>query len=165
MSIGVFTKEVIYNLFHKPATEKYPFVTREYGERTRGHIENDMNACVLCGMCMMRCPSHAIKVDRNAYTWSINPFSCVQCSYCVEGCPKKCLSMKNTYTTPDTAKNTVTLKYSDERIRAEEEKKKEMIAKAMAAKKAAAEKAAAAAKTAAETPKAAAGTAGTTEKG
>lgn len=147
MSLGVFTKEVLHNLFSRPATEKYPFVPREYDERTRGHIQNNMDLCVLCGMCMNKCPSHAIKVDRNAYTWSINPYSCIQCGYCVENCPKKCLSMEKTYTTPDTQKNAVTLKYTDERIKAEEEKKKALIEKAMAAKKLAAEKAQAASKT------------------
>lgn len=145
MSFAQFSKTAIYNLFHKPVTEKYPFVLKEYYERTRGHIENDMTKCVLCGLCMMRCPSHAITVTKNTYTWQINPFSCVQCNYCVEGCPKQCLSMKNTYTQPDTKKTPVVLRYSEERIAEEEAKRKAMIEKAMAAKKAAEAKKAAAA--------------------
>ena len=149
MSLAQFSKTAIRNLFHKPVTEKYPFVPKEYGERTRGHIENDISKCVLCGLCMTRCPSHAITVNKAAYTWQINPFSCVQCNYCVEGCPKKSLTMKNTYTEPDTQKTSIVLKYSAERIAEEEEKRKAMIEKAMAAKKAAeAKKAAAAQETA-----------------
>ena len=104
MSLLTFTKTELRNLFSKPATRLYPQQPREYPERTRGHIENDIDACIFCGLCSRRCPTGAITVDRAARTWSIRRFSCIQCGYCVEGCPKKCLSMNQSYTQPGAEK-------------------------------------------------------------
>ena len=39
------------NLFSKPATESFPAGEREYTDRYRGHIENDIEKCILCGNC------------------------------------------------------------------------------------------------------------------
>lgn len=100
MKLVTFAKTELRNLFSKPATRPYPLQPREYAERTRGHIENDINSCIFCTLCAKRCPTGTITVDRNARTWAINPYGCIQCGYCVEGCPKKCLSMKQTYTQP-----------------------------------------------------------------
>ena len=72
------------NLFSKPATESFPAGEREYTDRYRGHIENDIEKCILCGNCQRNCPSSAIKVSKADFTWEIHPFSCVQCSKCVE---------------------------------------------------------------------------------
>lgn len=104
MSLVNFTKTELKNLFRKPATEKYPKGPATYKEGTRGHIVNNMDACVLCGVCQMRCPTRAITVDRKGQTWSIKPFSCIQCRRCVDNCPKKSLSMAKEYTEPDSQK-------------------------------------------------------------
>ncbi len=138
------------NLFRKPATVTYPAAERVYPERYRGHIENDISKCILCGMCMRGCPSGAITVSRTDYTWELRPFSCVQCSNCVEVCPAKCLSMKTGYTEPGEEKISITHRYSEEQISKEKEKQKAIAAKAAAVKAAAAAKA--------EAAKAAAGT-------
>ena len=90
------------NMLKKPATAEYPGKERVYPERYRGHVENDISRCILCGMCMRGCPSGAISVSRPDYTWQIHPFSCVQCNNCVEVCPVKCLSMNPGYTEPGT---------------------------------------------------------------
>jgi formate hydrogenlyase subunit 6/NADH:ubiquinone oxidoreductase subunit I len=95
---------VMDSLFKKPATLMYPVAQREWQERTRGHIEIDMDACILCGICMRKCPTGAIAVDRAAKSWSIQRMQCIQCSCCVELCPKKCLLNRNSYTAPDTRK-------------------------------------------------------------
>lgn len=100
MNIMIFAKTVLRNLFSKPATRPYPAVPRKYPERTRGHIEIDIDSCVFCGLCSKRCPSGAITVDRAAKSWSIDRFGCVQCGYCVESCNKHSLSMKQAYTEP-----------------------------------------------------------------
>lgn len=100
-----FTGTVLKNLFSKPATTSYPATPREYPERSRGHVENQIADCIFCGLCMRSCPPGAIKVDRNAGTWSINRFDCVQCGYCTEKCPKKCLHMVPGYQQPADAKS------------------------------------------------------------
>lgn len=100
-----FTGTVLKNLFSKPATTKYPAVPKEYPERTRGHVEIDIENCILCGMCMRSCPPRAIQVDRAGSKWSIERFDCIQCGYCVEKCPKKCLKIVPGYTEPQQKKS------------------------------------------------------------
>ncbi|MCR5094095.1 MAG: 4Fe-4S binding protein [Lachnospiraceae bacterium] len=138
------------NLFSRPATRK---AEKKYPENTRGHVVNDMDLCVFCGACMMRCPAGAITVDRNGKTWTIRPMSCIQCRACVDNCPKKCLSMERRFTEPGPDKLTITCHQTEKARLAEEAMKKAAAEKAAAAKaaKEAAEKAAAE-KAAAEKP-------------
>ena len=72
----------------------------EYPKRSRGHIEIDIDDCILCGLCSRSCPSGALTVDRVAGKWNIDRFDCVQCGYCVEKCPKSCLSIVPGYQEP-----------------------------------------------------------------
>ncbi len=104
MSLVNFIKTELKNLASAPATEKYPDGPPTYKEVTRGHVVNDMDLCVLCGVCQMRCPTKAITVDKKVQTWSIRPFSCIQCRRCVDNCPKKSLSIAREYTEPDVIK-------------------------------------------------------------
>ena len=108
MKLLTFAKTELHNLFSKPATRLYPQEPRVYPERTRGHVENDMDVCVFCGLCSKKCPTGAIIVDRAAKSWSIKRFSCIQCGYCVASCPKKCISMRPDYTQPAGEKSTET---------------------------------------------------------
>lgn len=104
-----FTGTALKNLFSSPVTTKYPEEPKEYPERTRGHVENDIDQCILCGMCMRKCPPGAIKVDRAKGTWSIERFDCIQCGYCTECCPKKCLKMVPGYQKPEETKHEETI--------------------------------------------------------
>lgn len=100
MSIMDFTATALKNLFSKPATKQYPEVERIYPEQSRGHIEINIDNCIMCGICSRKCMSGAISVDRKTKTWSIERMGCVQCGACVNACPKKCLSMAKGYTEP-----------------------------------------------------------------
>ena len=71
----------------------YPFVSRTPVAGSRGHLVNDPNTCIYCGICQKRCPSDALKVARDPKTWTLDPYRCIVCGYCVDVCPKKCLSM------------------------------------------------------------------------
>lgn len=81
-------------LFKKPETLRYPFEKKEPYAGQKGHIANDAEACILCGMCARVCPCHCIKVDKKERRWEIDPFMCILCSSCVRSCPTKCLSMQ-----------------------------------------------------------------------
>ena len=104
MAVFKMGKLVFGRLFQKPATLMYPVVPREWKERTRGHIDIDVDACIKCGICMRKCPTNAITVDRDASTWEIQRMQCIQCGCCVDYCPKKCLTMAPEYTTPNVVK-------------------------------------------------------------
>lgn len=103
-----FTGTVLKNLVSKPVTTSYPAEPKVFPERTRGHVEININDCIMCGMCQRNCPPGAISVDRKAGTWTIKRFDCVQCGYCVVNCPKKCLTIVPGYPQPDQQKNTET---------------------------------------------------------
>ncbi len=139
MAFASFKKTVVTNLFSKPKTRK---VEKEYPAGTRGHVENDMDLCILCGLCSIKCPTHAITVDKAEKTWSIRPMSCIQCRCCVDNCPKKSLSMGLRFQEPGAEKVTKTFKQSEKAIAAQEalmKAAKERAAAAAAAKAAAAQ--------------------------
>ncbi|HIV16442.1 MAG TPA: 4Fe-4S dicluster domain-containing protein [Candidatus Alectryocaccobium stercorigallinarum] len=115
-SFCVYAGHVLKNLFSKPATTSYPYEPAHFSERMRGHIEINAPECIGCGMCMRMCPPGAIHVDRAANTWSINPFDCVQCGSCVHNCPKKCLSMNQGYTEPESEKAVFTVVIPEKKI-------------------------------------------------
>jgi ech hydrogenase subunit F len=85
---------VLKSLASRPATRLYPYAKREPFARTRGRIAIEIDACIHCGICMRRCPTQAIDVDKAALTWGIERLRCIQCNSCVELCPTKCLSME-----------------------------------------------------------------------
>ena len=138
MSLASFKSTILHNLVSKPKTRR---TEKEYPAGTRGHVENDMDVCVLCGLCSIKCPTHAITVDKAAKTWSIRPMSCIQCRCCVDNCPKKCLSMGLRFQEPGSEKVTKTFHQSEKAIAAQEalmKAAKERAAAAAAAKAAAA---------------------------
>lgn len=103
--IMIFSKTALKNLFSKSATTAYPAVPAQFKERTRGHIEFDMDKCVLCTLCAKKCPTGAITVDRDEKLWAINRFDCVQCANCVNACRKGALAIVPGYIEPQAAKS------------------------------------------------------------
>jgi len=87
-------KTIFKSLFHKPATQKYPFAPMPKDPLVRGQIQIDIDDCIFCGMCVRKCPTHALAVERAEKSWEIHRFQCIVCGGCVEVCPKKCLHMK-----------------------------------------------------------------------
>ena len=144
-----FTGTLLKNLVTKPVTKNYPEEPAVYPERTRGHIEIDIDQCISCGLCVRSCPPRCIVVDKGAGTWTINRFDCIACGYCASKCPKKCLKLVPGYQTPARKKEADTYQKSPEVMEAERRRMAEMAAKKAAALKAAqAKKAAPAAKAA-----------------
>lgn len=133
-------------MFSKPATKMYPVVQPTYFERSAGHVQNDrMKGCILCGLCVKRCPTGCLIVDKEAETWSIAPFNCVSCGSCVRVCPKNCLDMLPDYTQPATEKSIITVRKPE--LTPEEKAAKEQAEAEKAARIAAARAAATARKT------------------
>ena len=89
-------KMTLGGLFKKPETLMYPVETKTPPAGLKGHVVNDVDRCILCGICQK---------DKPARTWTIDRFRCVQCGSCVRECPKDCLTMEPTYTPPATSKH------------------------------------------------------------
>ncbi len=104
MAIMKFAPSALKNLFKKPVTTSYPFKEAVYPAASRGHIEPDMEKCVMCTLCQKKCPSGAITVDRENKTWQINRMACVQCANCVNSCPRSCLKIVPGYPEPSSKK-------------------------------------------------------------
>ncbi len=51
-------------------------------------MEVDESTCILCSLCVKRCPCGAIEVDKKARTWAIDHFRCVQCGSCTAIVPQ-----------------------------------------------------------------------------
>ena len=148
-----FTGTLLKNLVSKPVTKNYPEEPAVYPERTRGHIEIDIDQGISCGLCVRNCPPRCIVVDKGAGTWTINRFDCIACGYCATKCPKSCLKLVPGYQAPARKKAADTYQKSPEVMEAERRKAAEMAAKKAAALKAAqAKKAAQAAAAAAPAP-------------
>ncbi len=98
-------KMTLGGLFKKPETIQYPAEHRFVPEGLKGHISVDMDHCILCGICMKRCPTGAIQVDRKGSKWAIDRFRCIQCGHCTRECPKHCLTMEPTYAACATKKH------------------------------------------------------------
>jgi len=105
--MGGFTlgSMIFGSLFKKPETIQYPAQTKEPPSGLKGHVSINVEDCILCSICVKRCPADSIEVSKEERTWSINPFQCIQCYNCVRNCPKNCLEMKPSYPAPATSKS------------------------------------------------------------
>ena len=93
-------KMTLGSLFKKPETVLYPVEKKEAPAGLKGHIVNDVDVCILCGICQRRGPCAAIVVEKPNRKWTIDKFRCVQCGTCVLECPKHCLSMEPGWPAP-----------------------------------------------------------------
>lgn len=112
-TIMAFTWATMKNLFSKPATKNYPAEPAVYPERSRGHIEIEIEKCISCGICQKSCPPRCLTVDRKAGTWTINRFDCIACGYCTLKCPKACLHLAPGYQEPMGKKSEETFQRPD----------------------------------------------------
>ncbi len=94
------TPNIVRNLVVKTSTRRYPAEVREPFVQVRGELINDIERCIFCGTCEVKCPSQCIQVDPKACIWSCDPFACVYCGICVDTCPAKSLYQKTQYRSP-----------------------------------------------------------------
>ena len=98
------TPNIVKNAVSKYATRLYPFEVREPFENVRGNLDIDIDKCIFCKKCSIKCPSGCITVDKKSKTWEVDPYACVYCGICVDACPTDCLFMHPEYRKPALAK-------------------------------------------------------------
>jgi NADH-quinone oxidoreductase chain I len=98
-------------VFTKPITQQYPEEKREMYPRWRGHpqltIDPDgRRRCVACTLCMVVCPSNAIRGivaaegpehEKYPVEFTIDLQRCIFCGLCQEACPKGAIKLNNAY--------------------------------------------------------------------
>jgi ech hydrogenase subunit F len=108
--MGMFG-EAWSNLFKKPFTKLYPFEKYTPIKATRGRYEMDAKLCIHCGLCAKACPANAIVVDKTKKRNEININACILCYRCVDTCPKDCVSFREQYTEPTTARTLLVFEF------------------------------------------------------
>lgn len=81
--------KIIKNLFKKPVTLKEEKVF----ENSRGTPTYFRKKCILCGLCVINCPTKAIDLIREEHRIKINLAECIFCGACSEVCPTKAIEM------------------------------------------------------------------------
>lgn len=98
-------------IFAKPITLQYPEVKRPVAPRFRGHPEltvdeDGRRRCVACTLCMVVCPSNAIREivaaegpehEKYPVAFTIDLQRCIFCGFCQEACPKAAIKLNNLY--------------------------------------------------------------------
>jgi ech hydrogenase subunit F len=103
------TKNVVTNLLTKSSTRLYPIAVRGHFEGFRGTLVCNVDECIFCRTCMIKCPSQCITVDNKAGTWICDAMACVYCGVCVDVCPTSCLSMTKEHRPVATERQTISL--------------------------------------------------------
>jgi NADH-quinone oxidoreductase subunit I len=99
------------HVFTKPVTLQYPEEKRPVYPRFRGHPELVVNddrtrRCVACTLCLVVCPSNAIKNivpaegpkhEKYPTQFVIDLTRCIFCGFCQEACPKAAIKLNNLY--------------------------------------------------------------------
>lgn len=83
-------------------TRQYPEHAAEViGDRSRGHLVNDADRCIVCHACDKACPVDCFAMDgerdgnnkMRASRFDIDLSKCIYCGLCVRACPTGSLSM------------------------------------------------------------------------
>lgn len=129
--LGVMVKELLSNLFAKPATVLYPFDRLEPPERFRGRLIWNDDLCIRCNMCVRDCPSEVLEfVEREdgALDAKGKPkkdlvakmYRCIFCGQCEWVCPKDAIRFERVFELAQADKHTLQM-YTEHTAPAEEE--------------------------------------------
>jgi NADH-quinone oxidoreductase subunit I len=110
-------------VFTKPITLQYPEERKEMAPRWRGHPEltvdpDGRRRCVACTLCMVVCPSNAIRGivaaegpehEKYPVEFTIDLQRCIFCGLCQEACPKGAIKLNNLYELAQSEKSVLIL--------------------------------------------------------
>jgi formate hydrogenlyase subunit 6/NADH:ubiquinone oxidoreductase subunit I len=111
-SLTPMVKELLSQLFKKPATCQYPFVKAEVPEGFRGRQVYDIDLCISCGLCSRDCPAKAIEmVEVNGKRRPLFHLDqCIFCYQCAESCPRNAILSSKFFELATTDKSSLVVK-------------------------------------------------------
>lgn len=111
-SVAPMVKELLYHLFKKPATSKYPLVKAEVPEGFRGKQVYDIELCISCGLCSRDCPAKAIEMievdGKRRPLFHLD--QCIFCYQCAESCPRNAIMSSKFFELASTNKSDLVVK-------------------------------------------------------
>ncbi len=86
-------------------TQQYPQQKPTIAPAFRGHLFNDIGACITCDLCAKACPVDCIDIvgERNEENklrpsvFDIDMSKCIYCGLCTRVCPTDCLTFTNDF--------------------------------------------------------------------
>jgi formate hydrogenlyase subunit 6/NADH:ubiquinone oxidoreductase subunit I len=112
VKVSPMLKEVISQIFRKPATQKYPEVKPKVPDGFRGRQIFDINLCISCGLCARDCPAKAIEMadvegkKRPLFHLDL----CIFCYQCAESCPRNAIKSSEVFELASTDKSNLVVK-------------------------------------------------------
>ena len=112
IKLSPMLKEVVSQVFTKPATQRYPAVKPKVPEGLRGRQIFDINLCISCGLCASDCPAKAIEmVDADGKKRPLFHLDrCVFCYQCAEGCPRNAIKDSGLFELASTNKSDLVIR-------------------------------------------------------
>jgi len=112
IKLSPMLKEVLSQIFRKPATQKYPEVKPKVPDDFRGRQIFDMDLCISCGLCARDCPAKAIEmVDVEGKKKPLFHLDlCIFCYQCAESCPRNAIKTSGFFELASTNKHELVVK-------------------------------------------------------